>query len=163
MKTYKPSSSRFYETAANALKRPCGTVCTVRCPYGSRRGNCKTTGICSAENGSVCTSDRNGVFVERMLCAQSEAEEHPGAARCVSGGASVPPHTGNLQQIHAGKRRGAQCLCTAEICPRFGKVRPGRNVFQAGKVFAHGGLHPDLLTIYPRDAKRGERLRTAGS
>lgn len=46
--------------------------------------------------------------------------------------------------------------------PALGKSAPLENVFQAGKVFEHGGPYPDLLTLSPRDAKRDERLRTGG-
>ena len=46
--------------------------------------------------------------------------------------------------------------------PALGKSVPLENVFQAGKVFEHGGPYPDLLTLSPRDAKRDERLRTGG-
>lgn len=46
--------------------------------------------------------------------------------------------------------------------PDLGKSVPVENVFQAGKVFAHGGPYPDLLAVSPRDAKRDERLRTNG-
>ena len=44
--------------------------------------------------------------------------------------------------------------------PALGKSVPLENVFQAGKVFEHGGPYPDLLMLSPRDAKRDERLRT---
>lgn len=44
--------------------------------------------------------------------------------------------------------------------PALGKSVPVENVFQSGKVFAHGGPYPDLLTVSPRDAKQDERLRT---
>ena len=44
--------------------------------------------------------------------------------------------------------------------PSLGNSVPVENVFQAGKVFEHGGPYTDLLTVSPRDAKRDERLRT---
>lgn len=46
--------------------------------------------------------------------------------------------------------------------PALGRSVPVENVFQAGKVFEHGGPYQDLLTVPPRDAKRDERLRTGG-
>lgn len=36
------------------------------------------------------------------------------------------------------------------------------NVFQSGKIFAYGGPYPDLLSMYPQQAKREPRLRTSG-
>ena len=36
------------------------------------------------------------------------------------------------------------------------------NVFQSGKVFAHGGPYSDLLSVHPREAKHDTRLRTSG-
>ena len=88
-------------------------------PYG------ETTGVYPAGGGPVCAGHRNGILVERGLCPQPEAEEHPGAAWGVPGGAPGRPGAGNFQQIHAGKRPGPQRLCPGEICPRFGEVRPG--------------------------------------
>ncbi|WP_299184964.1 hypothetical protein [uncultured Psychrobacter sp.] len=36
------------------------------------------------------------------------------------------------------------------------------NIFQASKVFEHGGPYTDLLTVPPRQAKKDERLQTSG-
>lgn len=36
------------------------------------------------------------------------------------------------------------------------------NIFQASKVFEHGGPFTDLLTAAPRQAKKDERLKTSG-
>ncbi len=47
--------------------------------------------------------------------------------------------------------------------PALGSSVPVENVFQAGKIFAHGGPYSDLLAVSPRNAKRDERLRTSGS
>ncbi len=47
--------------------------------------------------------------------------------------------------------------------PSLGKSVPVENVFQAGKVFQHGGPYTDLLHVTPREAKRDERLTTSGT
>ncbi|MGM8888401.1 DarT1-associated NADAR antitoxin family protein, partial [Psychrobacter sp. 1U2] len=36
------------------------------------------------------------------------------------------------------------------------------NIFQASKVFEHGGPYSDLLTVPPRQAKKDERLQSSG-
>lgn len=46
--------------------------------------------------------------------------------------------------------------------PALGKSVPLENIFQAGKMFEHGGPYPELLSVSPREAKRDERLRTGG-
>lgn len=49
-----------------------------------------------------------------------------------------------------------------KFVPSLNASVPVENVYQAGKVFEHGGPHTDLLTVTPRAAKRDERLRTSG-
>ncbi len=49
-----------------------------------------------------------------------------------------------------------------KFVPSLDRSVPVENAFQAGKVFAAGGPYPDLLDVSPRDAKRDERLKTAG-
>lgn len=46
--------------------------------------------------------------------------------------------------------------------PSLGKSVPVECIFQAGKVFEHGGPYLDLLEKTPREAKRDERLKTSG-
>ena len=43
-----------------------------------------------------------------------------------------------------------------------GEEYPLENIFQSSKVFELGGPYNDLLNIYPKDAKRDERLKTSG-
>lgn len=53
-------------------------------------------------------------------------------------------------------------VALSKYVPSLRKSIPVENVFQAGKVFEHGGPYTDLLTVSPKDAKREERLRTSG-
>jgi type I restriction enzyme M protein len=46
--------------------------------------------------------------------------------------------------------------------PSLDKSIPVENIYQAGKVFAHGGPYTDLLHVTPREAKLDERLQTSG-
>lgn len=43
-----------------------------------------------------------------------------------------------------------------------GEQHSVENIFQASKVFEHGGPYPDLLTAPPRQAKKDERLQNSG-
>lgn len=44
-----------------------------------------------------------------------------------------------------------------------GNEYPIENIFQASKVFEHGGPYTDLLNVHPKDAKRDERLKSSGN
>ena len=88
----------------------------------------------------------------------------------------------NIRAIHAGFMRSAPGKKVLEISsksmqeggealsafflpkyvPALGKSVPVECVFQAGKVFQHGGPYTDLLTATPKNAKRDERLKNSG-
>ncbi|MDO5336179.1 MAG: hypothetical protein Q4E89_01785 [Eubacteriales bacterium] len=100
-----------------------------------------------------------------------------------SGGFSVSQKQKNIQAIHntfhqcfkgqrileisskslqkGGKEMSAFFL--KKKVPSMGISLPVENIFQAGKVFEHGGPYLDLLLVSPKDAKRDERLRSSGS
>lgn len=46
---------------------------------------------------------------------------------------------------------------------RSGEQHSVENIFQASKVFEHGGPFTDLLTVSPRQAMKDERLKTSGA
>ena len=46
--------------------------------------------------------------------------------------------------------------------PSLDKDVPVECVFQAGKVFSGGGPYTDLLEVFPKDAKRDQRLKDSG-
>jgi len=49
-----------------------------------------------------------------------------------------------------------------KFVPELGKSLPVECVYQAGKVFEHGGPYTDLLHVTPHDAKTDERLKNSG-
>lgn len=46
---------------------------------------------------------------------------------------------------------------------RLKQIFTVENVFQASKVFEHGGPYKDLLSVSPREAKRDPRLKNSGN
>lgn len=91
-------------------------------PYG------ETTGVYPAGGGPVCAGHRNGILVERGLCPQPEAEEHPGARVLEISSKSMQENGPALS-----------AFALAKYVPALGRSVPVENVFQAGKVFEGGG------------------------